>query len=97
MKTTKFGIEIEFTGITREKASKVAQEFLGGERTYEGTYYHTYAVTTADGRKWKFMSDGSIATRKKENGSTVCASNDTALSWSAPSLPTKTTSKPYKD
>ncbi|MGB4311873.1 MAG: amidoligase family protein, partial [Natronincolaceae bacterium] len=30
MLSTKFGIEIEFTGITREKAAKVAAEFLQG-------------------------------------------------------------------
>jgi hypothetical protein len=36
MLTTKFGIEIEFTGITREKATKVAADFLNG--TVSETY-----------------------------------------------------------
>ena len=86
MKNTKFGIEIEFTGITREKASAVAAEFLGGDRTYEGTYYQTYAVTTEDGRKWRFMSDGSIATRRKENGEIVYADNDYSVELVSPIL-----------
>lgn len=30
MLTTKFGIEIEFTGITRSQAAEVAAEFLNG-------------------------------------------------------------------
>ena len=30
MLTTKFGIEIEFTGITRKEAAETAAEFLGG-------------------------------------------------------------------
>ena len=86
MKNTKFGIEIEFTGITREKASAVAAEFLGGDRTYEGTYYQTYAVTTEDGRKWKFMSDGSINTQRKENGQKVRADRDYSVEMVSPIL-----------
>lgn len=86
MKNTKFGIEIEFTGITRNKASEVAAEFLGGTRTYEGTYYETYAVTTADGRKWKFMSDASITTQKKENGSKVYADKNYSVELVSPIL-----------
>ena len=67
MLTTRFGIEIEFTGITRETAAKTAAAFLNGTCEYIGTYYRTYEVAQADGRKWKFMSDGSINTQRKEN------------------------------
>lgn len=38
------------TGITRERASQVAADFLGGESRYLGTYYKTYAATDAQGR-----------------------------------------------
>lgn len=86
MFTTHFGIEIEFTGITREKAAKVAAEHLGGTSTYEGTYYGAYSVTAADGRKWKFMSDGSIHTQRKENGRIVPANGEYSVELVSPIL-----------
>lgn len=61
------------TGITREKASQVAAEFLGGESRYLGTYYKTYAATDSQGREWKFTFDGSIVPEKKETGQKVTA------------------------
>ena len=39
MKTQKFGIEIELTGITREAAAAVIAEYFGTESCYAGTYY----------------------------------------------------------
>ena len=41
MLNAKFGIEIEFTGITRERAAKVVTEFLQGTYAEGGTYYDT--------------------------------------------------------
>ena len=41
MLSAKFGIEIEFTGITRERAARVAAEFLQGTYSEGGTYYDT--------------------------------------------------------
>ena len=41
MFTSKFGIEIEFTGITRNEAAKVAADYLGGTVTHTGDYYDT--------------------------------------------------------
>jgi len=35
----KFGIEVEFTGITRTQAAKVAAEFLNGTVSESGDYY----------------------------------------------------------
>jgi len=60
MLTSKFGIEIEFTGITRMEAAAVAAEALGGTSRNEGGAYSAWSVTAPDGRKWKFVSDGSI-------------------------------------
>ena len=56
MFTNHFGIEMEFTGITRKQAAEVAAKFLGGTMTHAGGYYGTYHVTAPDGRIWKFMS-----------------------------------------
>lgn len=65
---TKFGIEIEFTGITREKAAKVAAEFLAGEYIEGGTYYDKKKVKAPDGRIWEFVYDGSIRTQVSRGG-----------------------------
>ena len=68
MYNSKFGIEIEMTGITRNEAAKVAAEFLGGTVTSGSDYYDTQKVTAADGRVWKFMSDASIVKQHKVRG-----------------------------
>jgi hypothetical protein len=68
MLTTKFGIEIEFTGITREKAAKVAADYLNGTVSETYDYYDTKKITAPDGRVWKFMSDASISCQRRENG-----------------------------
>lgn len=47
----KFGIEIEFTGITRNKASKLVAEYLGGTVSDASDYYDTKVITASDGRK----------------------------------------------
>lgn len=60
LKEQRFGIEIEMTGITREKAAEVTAAYFGRESRYIGTYYDTYAALDRQGRQWKFMSDGSI-------------------------------------
>ena len=64
-KATRFGIEIEMTGITRKDAALAAQTVLGGELVYRGSYYDTYELKTLDGRTWKFTYDGSIRCETK--------------------------------
>lgn len=76
MRTQKFGIEIEMTGITREKAAEVIAEYFGTESFYIGTYYETYGAKDRQGRTWKATYDSSIIAQKKERGRTVGA-NDT--------------------
>ena len=86
MLTTKFGIEIEFTGITRKKAAETAAEFLGGRTEHTGTYYDIYTVIAPDGRKWKFMSDGSIRCQRKEQGRKIGASDEYSVELVSPIL-----------
>jgi hypothetical protein len=76
--TSRFGIEIEFTGITRGEAAKGVAEYLDGTLTGTGDYYDTKKVTTPDGRVWKIMSDGSINCERKECKRKVAATRDTA-------------------
>ena len=53
MFNTRFGIEVEFTGITRKEAARVVAEHLNG--TVEATHdsYNTHRVTAPDGRVWR--------------------------------------------
>ncbi len=67
-KTTRFGIEVEMTGITRKDAALAAQTVLGGTLAYGGSYYDTYELKTFDGRTWKFTYDGSIRCETKTRG-----------------------------
>ena len=65
MKTQRFGIEIEMTGLTRNRASEVIAGYFGTTSRYVGTGYDTYAATDTKGRTWKCMSDSSITCQKK--------------------------------
>ena len=76
MRTQRFGIEIEMTGITREKAAETIAAYFGTESFYIGTYYKTYGAKDRQGRTWKATYDSSITAQKKSGGRTVGA-NDT--------------------
>ena len=63
MRTQRFGIEIEMTGITRKKAAEVIAEYFGTESFYLGTYYKTYGAKDRQGsrrrslrRRWRTRS-----------------------------------------
>ena len=86
MLTRNFGIEIEFTGITRSEAARVAAEYLNGMVTSAGDYYDTKKVTAADGRIWKFMSDGSISCQKKQGWQKVAANREYSVELVSPIL-----------
>lgn len=69
MKKQTIGVEVEMNSITREKAARLAAEFFGTGR-YENTAhrngYCTWSAWDADGRKWKFQRDVSIAGPESE-------------------------------
>lgn len=65
MLSTRFGIEIEFTGITRREAAEVVAKYFNAEVVEIGTYYDAKEVKQSDGRKWKIMSDGSLRCQRK--------------------------------
>lgn len=68
MKTQRFGIEIELTGITREEAAQVIADYFGTESYFIGTYYQTYGAKDRNGREWKATYDSSIKAQKKCRG-----------------------------
>ena len=63
MKTQTFGIEIEMNHITRQRAAQVVAETLGEGATFRhtGGAYDAWEITAPDGRRWKLVSDASIA------------------------------------
>ena len=62
LKKQRFGVEVEFTGITREMAAKAVQEVVGG--TISGPRrdaYYTRTIKDSQRRTWKVMRDSSIS------------------------------------
>ena len=86
MLNAKFGIEIEFTGITRNQAAEVAAEFLNGRIENCRDSYDTQKVHAPDGRAWKFMSDASIRREVKVNGRRISAEREYSVELVSPVL-----------
>lgn len=86
MFSKRFGIEIEFTGISRNKAAEIVSDYLNGSISTTGDYYGTHLITTPDGRVWKILSDGSIDCRRKQNSRIVRAGNDYSVELISPIL-----------
>ena len=81
MKTQTFGIEIEMNHITRERAAQAVAATLGEGSTvrHTGGTYDAWEVTAPDGRRWKLVSDASIAgprTHGTEFVSPICRWED---------------------
>jgi hypothetical protein len=81
--TTHFGIEVEFTGITRKEAAHAVAQVLQGEVRGTGSYQ----VVAPDQRVWKLVGDMSVtAQRKGANGRKVSANNDYQVELVSPIL-----------
>lgn len=62
LKNQLFGVEVEMTGITREKAAKIVAEVLGATPSRpDSTCYCTRIIADQAARKWKVMRDSSIS------------------------------------
>ena len=88
MLKSRFGIEIEMTGITRSQAAEVVARTIGGtveQGPYD--YYDKKIIKQADGRKWTVMSDGSIVTRRTiPNGGRESAGREYSVELVSPIL-----------
>ncbi len=71
-----FGIEIEFTGITRKMAAKVVAKYFDTAPVYIGGTYDAYKIKDECGREWKVVSDASITAEKKMDHSRTRISAD---------------------
>ena len=81
MKTQRFGIEIEFTGMTRLNAARIIAKYFGTTEQYAGGVYDEYHIYDITNRKWKIVSDSSIVatggnTTKCEMVSPICNYDD---------------------
>jgi hypothetical protein len=83
---SKFGIEVEFTGITRAQAAKAAAEVLGGTIREEGGPYDTKVVIALDGRRWSFVSDASLSAQRKQGRRIMAAGSDYRVEMVSPIL-----------
>lgn len=69
LKNQLFGIEVEMTGITREKAATIIAETFGTIPSCpSSSCYKTRTITDQKDRKWKIMRDSSITPIKNDNG-----------------------------
>ncbi|MDO4391485.1 MAG: amidoligase family protein [Clostridium sp.] len=84
MLTGRFGIEIELTGITKDKAAETIKTIVGGriEHTYDS--YATRKIHADDGRDWKVMNDASI--RKVNSRGNGTNDNDYSVEVVSPIL-----------
>lgn len=60
MRTQRFGIEVEMTGITRETVASTIANYFHSSATHVGGVYDTYTVRDDHDRLWKIVSDASI-------------------------------------
>lgn len=76
MKTLTFGIEIETTGIGRERTAKAIAAYFGTTATYVGRHLHDWRIPMPDGRVWTVESDASVTDPDAEVVSPVCRWED---------------------
>lgn len=84
MREQRWGLELEFTGITRRRAAEVLSEQLGNQLRYDGGFYDKYSVEDGGGRKWTLMSDGSIECQKKDGDRHIEANNEYSVELVTP-------------
>ena len=57
MTQSRFGVEIEMTGVSRREAADIINKVIRGTVKHVGGGYDTYTVTAQDGREWKVVRD----------------------------------------
>ena len=67
LKNQLFGVEVEMTGITREKTAAIVAEVLGSTASRpENSCYQTRTITDQAARQWKVMRDSSITSIRND-------------------------------
>lgn len=86
MKDLTFGIEIELTGLSREKAARVLAEHLGARERHTGGGYDKWEVEDDRGRTWALMNDSSITPEAKQGSRRTAAGPDHRVELVSPIL-----------
>ena len=86
MFSSKFGIEVEFTGITRVRAALVAEKVLNGTAECTSSRHDSWEVIAQDGRSWRFVYDGSVSPQRVENKKKVGTTDDYRVEMVSPIL-----------
>jgi len=86
MKSQKFGIEIEMTGITRKEAATVIAKYFNSLVDHWGGAYDEYRTKDYKGRTWKLVSDGSLTNMKKVQGRLITAGREYSVELVSPIL-----------
>ena len=84
MRDQRWGLELEFTGITRYEAAKVLSAYFDNPLRNDGGYYDKFSVEDGEGRKWTLMSDGSIKCQRKENHQIISATSSYSVELVTP-------------
>ena len=63
----RFGLEVEFTGISRDAAARIVAKALGTVKHYLNDGYHTHEICDNQQRKWKIVRDSSIVPSNSRN------------------------------
>lgn len=82
----RFAIDIEFTGLTRNRAVKIVADYLGGTIEEAHDHYDSKIVKAPDGRKWKVMYAGPLRCQTKINGEVVSAGRKFSCALVSPVL-----------
>ncbi len=81
MRSQRFDIEIEMTGITRAAAAKVIAGYFHTMATHVGGIYDTYSVRDYQDRQWKVVYDSSINAQTRRGRS---SNNDYKVEFVSP-------------
>ena len=76
LKTQTFGIEIETTGLCRERTAKALAAFFGTTAVHRAAHLDDWRVPMPDGRHWTVERDGSVTDPNAEVVSPVCGWDD---------------------
>ena len=76
MRSQTFGIELETTGIGRERTAKAIAAYFGTTAKFVGHHLGDWHIPMPDGRKWVVERDGSVTDPSAEVVSPVCRWDD---------------------
>ena len=76
MRSQTFGLELETTGIGRERTAKAIAAYFGTTAKFVGHHLGDWHIPMPDGRKWVVERDGSVTDPSAEVVSPVCRWDD---------------------